>query len=153
MDLHESGTIGKAWKRTSTAKDFWFFNFDLEFLNKTSKFWADSYKNASSPPTCRDHGLYGHKLQSFPPNRSPKMRESQQFVFGLRLVSKEFRHPTIQTRIVQHFGRFFHQINVRQSIGRKDYIQTSILTSRRLDSILYEAAQNFEVFSNIQKWN
>jgi hypothetical protein len=79
------------------------------------------------------------------------MRESQQLLFGLRLVSKEFQHPAIQTRIVQNFGRFFHQINARQPIGRKDSIQTVILTSRRLDSILYEAAQNFEVFSNIQK--
>jgi hypothetical protein len=69
---------------------------------------------------------------------SKKMRESQQSVFGLRLVSKEFQHPAIKTRIVQHFGGFFHEINV-------------ILTGRRLDSILYEVAQNFEVFSNIQK--
>jgi hypothetical protein len=79
------------------------------------------------------------------------MRESQQLVFGLRLVSKEFQHPAIQTRIVQHFGRFFHQINVRQPIGRKDSVQTMILTIRSLDSILHEAGQNFEVFLNIQK--
>jgi hypothetical protein len=72
------------------------------------------------------------------------MWESQQLVFGLRLVSKEFPHPAIQTRIV-------YQRNVRQPIGRKDSIQTVILASRRLDSILYVAAQNFEVFSNIQK--
>jgi hypothetical protein len=72
------------------------------------------------------------------------MRESQQLVFGLRLVSKEFQHPAIQTRIVQHFGRFFHQINVRQPIGRKDSVQTMILT-------LHEAGQNFEAFLNIQK--
>jgi hypothetical protein len=26
--------------------------------------------------------------------------------FGLQLVSKEFQHPTIQTKIEQHFGRF-----------------------------------------------
>jgi hypothetical protein len=77
------------------------------------------------------------------------MRESQQLVIGLRLVSKEFQHSAIQTRIEQHFGGFFHQINVRQPIGRKDSIQTVILTSRRLDSFLYEAAQNFEVFSKI----
>ncbi len=79
------------------------------------------------------------------------MRESQQLAFGLRLVSTEFQYSAIQTRIVQHFGGFFHQVNVRQPIGRKDSIQTIILTSWRLDSILYEAAQNFEVFSNIQK--
>jgi hypothetical protein len=40
---------------------------------------------------------------------------------------------------------------VRQPIGRKDSIQTVILTSRRLDSFLYAAAQNFEVFSKILK--
>jgi hypothetical protein len=58
--------------------------------------------------------LYGYNRQSLPPNRSPKMRESLQLVFGLRHVSKEFQHPAIQTWIVQHFGRFFHQINMRQ---------------------------------------
>jgi hypothetical protein len=46
-----------------------------------------------------------------------------------------------------------HQIKVRQPKGRKDSIQTVIQTSRRLDSFLYEEAQNFEVFSNIQKLN
>jgi hypothetical protein len=74
--------------------------------------------------------------------------------FGLQLVSKvfeEFQHPAIQTRIVQHFGGLFHQIKVRQPIGRKDSIQTVIRTSRRLDSFLYEAAhQKFEDFLNIQ---
>jgi hypothetical protein len=33
---------------------------------------------------------------------------------------------------------------------RLAHVQTVIQTSRRLDSFLYEAAQNFEVFSNIQ---
>jgi hypothetical protein len=30
--------------------------------------------------------LYGHKPQSFPPNQSPIMWESQHLVFGLRLA-------------------------------------------------------------------
>jgi hypothetical protein len=97
--------------------------------------------------------LYGHKPQSFLPNRAPKMRESQQLFLGLRLVSKEFNHSAIQTKIEQNFGGFFHQIKVRQPIGRKDSKQTVIPTSRRLDSFLYEAAQNFELFSNIQDQN
>jgi hypothetical protein len=77
--------------------------------------------------------------------------------FGLRLVSKEFQHPAILTKIEQHFGEFFHrikvlhQIKVRQPIGRQDSLQTMIRTSRRLDAFLHEAAQNFEVFSNIQE--
>ncbi len=32
-------------------------------------------------------------------------------------------------------------------------MQTMIQTSRRLDSFLHDASQNFEVFSNIQEWN
>jgi hypothetical protein len=80
------------------------------------------------------------------------MWESQQLFFGLWLVRRifdEFQHPAIQTKIVQHFGGFFHEIIVRQPIGRKDSVQTMIGTSRRLGSFLYEAAQNFKAFSNI----
>ena len=80
------------------------------------------------------------------------MRESQQLLFGGWLVSRifeKFQHPAIQTKIVEHFGGFFHHIKVRQPILRKESKQTVIQTSRRLDSFLYEAAQNFEVFSNI----
>jgi hypothetical protein len=80
------------------------------------------------------------------------MLERHQLFFGLRLVSKEFQHPAIQTKIEQHFGGFFfHQIKVRQPKGRQDSMQTVVLTSRRLDSFLHEAGQNFEVFSNIQE--
>jgi hypothetical protein len=59
------------------------------------------------------------KPRPFPPNRIPKMRESQQLLFRLRLVSEEFQHPAIQTKIVQSFGRFFHHITGRQPIGRR----------------------------------
>ncbi len=34
LDLHESGTIGKPFKRTSTAICFWFFNFSTEYLKQ-----------------------------------------------------------------------------------------------------------------------
>jgi hypothetical protein len=56
-----------------------------------------------------------------------------------------------QNKIEQHFGGFFHQIKVCQPKGRKDSMQTVIQTSRRSESFLHEAAQNFEVFSNIQE--
>jgi hypothetical protein len=39
---------------------------------------------------------------------------------------------------------------VRQKRSRFEHIQTVIQTSRRLDSFLHEAAQNFELLSNIQ---
>jgi hypothetical protein len=45
---------------------------------------------------------------------------------------------------------FFHQMKVRQPIGRQDSMQTVIRTSGRLDSFLHKAAQNFELLSNIQ---
>jgi hypothetical protein len=49
------------------------------------------------------------------------MRESYQLFFALRLVSKEFHHSAIQTKIELHFGGFFHQITVRQPIGRQGF--------------------------------
>jgi hypothetical protein len=73
-----------------------------------------------------DHRLHVLKPRSFMPNRAPKMRERHQLFFGLRLVSKEFKHPAIQTKIEQHFGGFFHQIKVRQPIERQDSMQTVI---------------------------
>jgi hypothetical protein len=52
------------------------------------------------------------------------MQERHQLFFGFRLVSKEFEHPAIQTKIEQHFGGFFHKIKVRQPIGRQDSMET-----------------------------
>ncbi len=68
-------------------------------------------------------------------------------------IFEEDQQSAIQTEIELNFGGFFQQIKVRQPIGRKDSKQTVIPTSRRLDSFLYEAAQNFELFSNIQDQN
>jgi hypothetical protein len=86
-----------------------------------------------NPTSC----LFGSRfeLRSFPPNRAQKMQERHHLFFGLRLVSKGFQHPAIQTKIEQHFKP----------------MQTLIRTSRRLDSFLHEVAKNFEVFSNIQE--
>jgi hypothetical protein len=55
------------------------------------------------------------------------MRERQKLFFGLRLVSEEFQHPAIQTKIVQSCGGFFHQIKVCQPIGRKIQIPNAAL--------------------------
>jgi hypothetical protein len=90
------------------------------------------------------------KPRSFSPNRAPKMRERHQLFFELRLASKEFHHSAIQIKIEVHFGGFFHQMKVRQPIARQDSLQTVIRTSRRLESFLHKAAQNFKVFLNIQ---
>jgi hypothetical protein len=65
------------------------------------------------PPACLEHGLHVLKPRSFPPNCAPKMLERHQLFFGLWLVIKEFQHLAIQTKIEQHFGGFFHQVEVR----------------------------------------
>jgi hypothetical protein len=75
---------------------------------------------------------------------------------GVWLVSRileENQQSAIQTKIEQDFGEFFQHIKVRQPIGRKDSKHTVIPTSRRLDSFLSEAAQNFELFSYIKDQN
>jgi hypothetical protein len=59
-------------------------------------------------------------------------------VFRLQFVSKESRHPALQTKIEQHFGGFFHQIKVRQPIGRQNSMQTMIHLALCL-SLLMEA--------------
>jgi hypothetical protein len=51
------------------------------------------------PSTCLDHGLYVLKLRSIPLNCALEMRERHQLFFGLWLVSKEFQHAAIQTKI------------------------------------------------------
>jgi hypothetical protein len=73
------------------------------------------------PPACFDQGLHMGKLWSFPQNRASKMRERHQLLSGLLLMSIEFQHPIILTKIEQHFGGFFHQIKVRQPIKRQDF--------------------------------
>ncbi len=73
------------------------------------------------------------------------MRESQQLSWDYGLwveYLKKTNNPQSKPK--------FQQIKGRQPIGRKDSKQTVIPTGRRLDSFLYEAAQNFELFSNIQ---
>jgi hypothetical protein len=70
--------------------------------------------------------------------------------FGLRLEGKRissFRNPN-KNRVTL-WGIFSSNKSV-PPIGRQDSMETVIRTSRRLASFLHEAAQNFEVFSNIQ---
>jgi hypothetical protein len=73
------------------------------------------------------------------------MRERHQLAFGLGLESEELHHFAIRTKKEPDFGGFFHQVTVRQPIGRQYSTQTVNRTSRRLDSFLHGAAQNFEV--------
>jgi hypothetical protein len=47
-----------------------------------------------------------------------KMRERHQLFLGLRLVSKEYQHLTIQTKIEQHFGGCYaNRVPNKQGVG------------------------------------
>ncbi len=105
------------------------------------------------PLTCLDHCLHVFNPRTFPPNCAPKMREIHQIFFGLQLVSKEFQHPAIQTQIEQHCAWFFHQIKVRQPIGRQDFLQTMIRTSMRMIHFCMKRLRTFKSFQIFKKWN
>ncbi len=63
-----------------------------------------------NPSSCLFRFVWAETAIFYAKPRAPKMQESQQLFFGLRLVSRifeEFLHPEIKTKIVQHFGRFF----------------------------------------------
>jgi hypothetical protein len=130
-------------KRTSTATGFYFFIFKFEYLLRVQSS-EPLHAKWIQPPACLDHGLHVLKLRSFP-NRAPKMQARHQLFFGLRLVSKEFQHLAIQTKIEQHFGRFFHKIKVFQPIGRHVYANRD-RNKQEVGFVLHAAAQNFEVF-------
>jgi hypothetical protein len=42
-------------------------------------------------------------------------------------------------QLAKHFGEFFHQIKVRQQIGRKDSVQAVCLRMWRLEGFLWTA--------------
>ena len=133
LDLRESGTIGQAFKRTSTAKGFLFFNFSSEYLKQLQ---SSKPLHAKRPLIlllvritvcmCSNHNLYHRTVLH-------KCGKGINFSLGCGLKVKNFIIP--QSKPKQ--SRFFYQIKVFR-------------TSRRLGSILHEAAQNFEVVSNIQ---
>jgi hypothetical protein len=64
--------------------------------------------------------------------------------FGLQVKYSSFRNPNLNRAALL---RIF---SVRQPIGKQGSMQTVNRTSRRLDSFLHEAAQNFELLANIQ---
>jgi hypothetical protein len=69
------------------------------------------------------------------------------FWFGFRDVEILYSPAGIKEQLMSlsHFWSM-----VRRKGSRFEHMQTVIQTSRRLDSILHEAAQNFELLSNIQ---
>jgi hypothetical protein len=80
------------------------------------------------------------------------MGEIQQLFFGglfLSRIFEELQNPAIQTTVVPHFGGFFHQMKVRQPIGRKDSTQTVFRKSWRLEAFYLKrlrTVKSFDIF-------
>jgi hypothetical protein len=72
--------------------------------------------------------------------------ERYHLFFGLRLVSKEFDHSAIQTKIELHFGGFFFISNNSAPANRKTGFYANRDPNKQEVGFMYEAAQNFEVF-------
>jgi hypothetical protein len=151
----QSGIIGKALKKTSTAMGFWFLNFGFEYL-KDFKVLSRFIQNASNPPTCWDHGLYhlyGHIPQSFLRTVLQKCGRFNNISWDYGLWVKNSNIPQSKPKIEQYFGGFFQQIKVWQPIGRKDSKQPLIPTSRRIRCIFAWSGSELWLFSNIQDQN
>jgi hypothetical protein len=69
--------------------------------------------------------------------------------FGLDCEMLElFTHEPKSKEQLMSLPHFWSTVQWKRS--RFEHLQTTIQTSRRLDSFLHEAAQNFELLSNIQ---
>ncbi len=138
-----SGQIGSAWEwyhwigldKDINRYRFLFFIFDLEYLIRVQN--SEPLHSKLNPTSC----LFGLWLEC-----------TKTTIFSAELCSKNardtsiFQDPAIQTKIEHHFGGFFHQIKVRQPIGRQDSMQTMIRTSRRLDSFLHCNSELWSLF-------
>jgi hypothetical protein len=93
-------------KRKSTATGFLFCIFDLEYFIGVQS--SEPLHGKMIPTSC----LFRSRFAC-----APKMRERHQLFLRLRLVSKEFNHPALQTKIEQHFGGFFHSSPANMNKG------------------------------------
>jgi hypothetical protein len=103
------------------------------------------------PPACSDHRLQ-RILSSYWLAHFYLMKKSAKVLlcFGLDCGMLEFfTHQPYSKEQLMYLLHFWSM--VRRKRSQFEHMQTVIQTSRRLDSFLHEAAQNFELLSNIQE--
>jgi hypothetical protein len=96
--------------RTSTAIGFFLYVIKVQS--------SDPLHAKTNPTSC----LFGSQFacaQTAILSAKPCSKNAGETSFGLQLVSKEFQHLAIQTKIEQHFGGLFHKIKVCQPIEDK----------------------------------
>jgi hypothetical protein len=98
LDQPESYVIGKALNRTSIALGFRFFNFSGEYLKRLQSSEPLHTKTLLLLLLIQHTGFMYTNRNLFRQNRSPKMRESQQLFFGLRLVRRIIEETLITSR-------------------------------------------------------
>jgi hypothetical protein len=130
---------------------FYFFKFQLEFLSVFKVLTHSIQKIPSILLLLRQSVVCMRKLLSFSTNPSPKNSGTIHFMFGGRF-------GVFQTGVEYGLrstmeGGIFHQIKVRQRIGRKNSSQAACRRMRRLEAFFYFAAQNFKFFSKAQNHN
>ncbi len=150
--VYPFGTSGWALTRTSTATTaigLWFFNFSFEYLK--SRF----IQKWIQPPACWDPGLYRILSPDWLSHfyllkKSTKGLLYFRLVCGLLVFFKHSTHrnPKNDCWLFCIYGAPFGE----KDCGLCPYNPWSQQVGW-LEAFLYEAAQNFKVFSNIQKWN
>ncbi len=88
-----------------------------EWYHWSSRFWAASWRNESNLllVLCSNRVLFRQTMLQ-------KCWRDINCSLDYGSVREKFQRPAIQTKIEQYFGGFFHQIKVRQPIGRQDFI-------------------------------
>ncbi len=122
-----SGQIGSAWEwwhRIGLYKvinGYRFLIFSLYFLifEKTEKLWAASYKNESNLLLVRIKVCMGTNRDLFRRTVLHKCGRVNSCFLDYHLWIEYLKNSNIPQS--KHFGGFFHQIKVRQPIGRKDW--------------------------------
>jgi hypothetical protein len=94
LDLHKSGTIEKALKRTSTAISFKFFNYTLEYLKRLQS--SEPLHAKINPTSCLSF-LFDEKIR----------QSASLFWFGLRNVRILYSQAVIQRCLSCIFGAPF----------------------------------------------
>ncbi len=113
--------LDRPWKDINRYKFFIFYlwSYLIRVLRCFMQKWIQ-------PPPCLCKSWFAcAQTETFSAKPCSKNVGRHQLVFGLRLMSKEFQHPAIQTKIEQLFDIFFHQIKVLHSLGRQDSMQTA----------------------------
>ncbi len=142
-------------KRTSTATGFRFFNFSFEYLKDfkvLNLFIQKSNLLLVRIRVCRESFLPIGGRTFICCKIPPKCCTILVWIAECWNTSNNLYSRAVIKRTIFVFPAFLkHSLAVRQKRSRFVPKQTVIRTSRRLNSFLSEVAQNFEVFSKIQK--